>query len=74
MLVCLICGVGDTIMWWFECQSTRSGLNINKNLVLLVCFDDHLRSFIIGRCRVMTDVVRIDAFYGKIVSSMNVIH
>jgi hypothetical protein len=65
---------GDTIMWWFECQSTRSGLNINKNLVLLVCFDDHLRSFIIGRCRVMTDVVRIDAFYGKIVSSMNVIH
>jgi hypothetical protein len=42
--------------------------------VLLVCFDDHLRSFIIGRCRVMTDVVRIDAFYGKIVSSMNVIH
>jgi hypothetical protein len=49
-------------------------IRVKYQLVLLVCFDDHLRSFIIGRCRVMTDVVRIDAFYGKIVSSMNVIH
>jgi hypothetical protein len=56
-------------------ETTRSRSNINKNLVLLVCFNDHLRSlFIIGECRVITEVVQTDALDRKIVSSMNVIH